>query len=215
LPGQVRVDGSWKNVNDVDVRVGGAWKTVNAGYTRISGVWKQWYPAGQPAFEHIATTILTSTTNQILFTDLGTYSSDYKHLQIRYSSKSTTSTNDSFIRFNGATNSVYARHTLAGISSSVTSTNQTSATLINLPLGMSRSTTASAFSGGIIDILDPFSTTKNTTTRALTGIVDSQTAIALQSGLWNNTASITSITLGVASGSFAIGSRFSLYGIRG
>jgi hypothetical protein len=80
---------------------------------------------------------------------------------------------------------------------------------------------ANQFGMGVIDILDPYQT-KNKTVRALTGFLSSDTAgysgtqIKLNSGVFLNTASITSLTLDQAFGSnFQSGTRFSLYGIKG
>jgi hypothetical protein len=74
--------------------------------------------------------------------------------------------------------------------------------------------TAGAFGADIIDILDPFKTTKNTTTRALVGQSGSFSRVALESGLWINTAAVTSISLVDVFGNFVQNSRFSLYGMR-
>jgi hypothetical protein len=71
-------------------------------------------------------------------------------------------------------------------------------------------------SATVCDILDPFSTTKNTTIRSLSGHpVGTSTRIALYSGAWNNTASITSITLLAEGTNYAATTRLSLYGIKG
>jgi hypothetical protein len=69
---------------------------------------------------------------------------------------------------------------------------------------------------GVIDILDAFETTKNKTIRSFGGQVGSgANLILLHSGFWNNTAAISSITLGVnGAPQFATGCRFSLYGIK-
>ena len=81
---------------------------------------------------------------------------------------------------------------------------------------MGASGPANAFGAGVYDILDPYSTTKNKTTRLFggRGFVTGDHKIVLASGLWRNTASVTSIDL-VANDNFVTGSRFSLYGIKG
>ena len=171
--------------------------------------------SAQPAYEHIATTTLGASATVVEFAGLDTYSADYKHLQIRYSGKSTTTSNELNLRFNGVTTAVYARHSLEAVGSSPGANYDSVKSEILLDLAISRSTTANAFSGGIIDILDAFSTTKNTTVKGLSGLVDASTAIAIQSGLFVNTASIITITFFPSSQSIAVGSRFSIYGIRG
>jgi hypothetical protein len=168
----------------------------------------------EDAYELISTTVLTSTAASINFSSLGTYSSTYKHLQIRWSSRAgSTQIN---LKFNGSSTG-YANHRLAGSSTSVFSDGATSAAEIRFSSGSSSTgATANAFSGGILDILDSYSTTKNKTIRTLYGTADSGLNIVnLFSGLWANTSSITSVNFTLPSGSFAIGSRFSLYGIRG
>jgi hypothetical protein len=76
--------------------------------------------------------------------------------------------------------------------------------------------TSGAFAAGVIDILDPFNTSKNTTVRILTGLNASASKISLMSGAWYDTASLTSIQIFVGnSENILAGSRFSLYGIRG
>lgn len=182
-----------------------------------NNVWYKSMLVGNPAYtdyEHISSTILTSTATSIDFTSLGTYSSTYKHLQIRWTSRAgSTQIN---LRFNGSSTG-YASHRLAGSSTSVFSDGAASAAEIRLLNGASTTgATANAFVAGTLDLLDSYSTTKNKTIRTLYGGVDSGLNIVqLFSGLWANTGSITSISFALPSGSFAIGSRFSLYGIKG
>lgn len=78
-------------------------------------------------------------------------------------------------------------------------------------LNLVRAGVTNAFSASITDFLDPYSTTKNKTIRTLGGY-NGETA--LNSGLWQSTSSITSITIRTTTDNFAIGSRFSIYGIR-
>jgi hypothetical protein len=69
-----------------------------------------------------------------------------------------------------------------------------------------------------VDLLDAYSTTKNKTTRSLSGgiVQSSESGVALSSGLWRSTSAITSATLLSGTGSnLSIGSRFSIYGIKG
>jgi hypothetical protein len=69
--------------------------------------------------------------------------------------------------------------------------------------------------GGILDILDYGSTTKNKTVRLLQGFPGSLKIIRLISGARYNTAAVTSVTFTAQAGSFTTASRFSLYGIKG
>jgi hypothetical protein len=169
-------------------------------------------------YELIETSILTSNQSSVTFSNLGTYSSTYKHLQIRFAARTASGGADDSarIRLNGDTGSNYALHQLLGTGSSVISTNAASQTGSNIGIIAGGTAPTNSFGLGVIDILDPYSTTKNTTFRALTGLPDSSNLISLRSGLHISTAAISSITLTTASAAnFAVGSRFSLYGIRG
>jgi hypothetical protein len=86
--------------------------------------------------------------------------------------------------------------------------------ILNESTFVGNSNTANIFGSAVIDILDPFSTTKNTTTRSLGGHNSSTARLYLGSGAYYSTAAVTSITVGPNSGSILAGSRFSLYGIR-
>jgi hypothetical protein len=109
-------------------------------------------------------------------------------------------------------------HGLFGRGSSVVSFSVTGDTSIRILQDTPTASfvTANTFSGAVIDILDPFSTTKFKTVRSLSGFAASSNFIGLGSGLWRDTASTTSLTLLSVSGtSLLTGSRFSLYGIKG
>jgi hypothetical protein len=80
---------------------------------------------------------------------------------------------------------------------------------------MAFSTTENSFGAGVIDILDYSSTTKNKTVRAIYGVSDATPGVNLTSGLYAQTTAISSLTVTTATGNFAVGSRASLYGIRG
>jgi hypothetical protein len=164
------------------------------------------------SYELIESVTLGSSQGSIVFSNLGTYSSTYKHLQIRYAAKQSNSTSVGIYgRFNADTAGNYSWHYLAGNGSSVSSSALTSTTsmLVGSAFGTG---TANAFGGGVIDILDSYSTTKNKTVRSLEGRATEW--VALESGSWRNTASITSITLFPDVYTFSTGSRFSIYGIR-
>jgi hypothetical protein len=166
-------------------------------------------------YELIASEILTASESSITFSNLGDYSSIYKHLQIRIVARTNRSgfTGDlGTFYFNAdETNANYNSHGLAGTGSVVESFSDSAPYITYYSAA---NAPANQFSGIVMDILDPYITTKNTTTRLLLGPGGSGREIVLQSGLWRNTASITSIKFG-AIGSFIAGSRFSIYGIKG
>jgi len=169
-------------------------------------------------YELIESYILGSNQASVNFTGLGTYSSTYKHLQVRMVTRTVrTEINDSVIsRFNADTGSSYAWHRLIGNGSSVSSSSGTSQSYILNDATAGNTFTTNGFFPAVIDILDPYSTTKNTTTRTLIGGAGSYNAIQLNSGVWLNTASVTSFQLlPLNSANFLTGSRFSLYGIKG
>jgi hypothetical protein len=86
--------------------------------------------------------------------------------------------------------------------------------IVNIDSVAGATQTAGSFGGAVVDILDPFNTLKYTTVRFLDGQTGSFRRVSLNSGLWKNTDSITSITVVDLYGSFVSGSRISLYGLK-
>jgi len=170
-------------------------------------------------YELIESNILTGNQASIDFSNLGTYSSTYKHLQLRVTGRSTTTfgnENDSFyIRLNADSGSNYSFHQLFGNGSSVSSAGSTSQTYAALLMMASNGAGASIFGAGVVDILDSYSTSKNKTMRSFTGVyVNTQRFAMIRSSAWLSTASITSITVGSIDGSMVAGTRLSLYGVK-
>jgi hypothetical protein len=163
------------------------------------------------SFDLLETQVLTGSAASVTFSSLGTYSSTYQHLQIRFVINGTSSPFRNRLRFNGDSATNYATHLLFGSGSSVSSAAGTSATEMALTSG---GNTTNAFSAGVIDILDPFETTKYKTIRSLGGSIGGNTEITLSSGVWLNTASITSVLVRPDAGSYITNSRLSLYGIK-
>jgi hypothetical protein len=171
----------------------------------------------QGDYELIETYVLGSAQASVTFSSLGTYSSTYKHLQIRTVARGARNDNGDILslRLNGDSGSNYRWHKLFGNGSSVVSSTDTT-TRLEMARIPSLTSTANAFGGSVIDLLDAYSSTKNTTARCLfASQMASAPEVGLQSGLWNNTASITSIEVRADNGNLVTGSRFSLYGIRG
>jgi hypothetical protein len=165
-----------------------------------------------PAYELIETSILTSSQSSVTFSSLGTYSSTYKHLQIRYVARGTRSATSApvFFRFNGNTTN-YFTHSMIGSGSTVASYANLNGTYMDLGLMFTATATANAFGAGVIDIFDAYSTTKNKTFRGLTGVNE----VGLFSGSRADTTNISSISVHDIFGNFIAGSRFSLYGVKG
>ena len=166
-------------------------------------------------YELIATEILTTSEASITFSNLGDYSATYKHLQIRWAAREVRAADfgEFWIRLNGDSGNNYSRHRLRGDGSSVSS--GASASIDKLIVPAVGTNTANYYHAAVVDFLDAYSTTKNTTMRALGGrSISGSAAIDLNSGAYFNTASITSITIIGEIGNVASGSRFSLYGIK-
>jgi hypothetical protein len=223
MTAHVKLAGQYSTVDQIYARVGGSWKDVEEGYLKVAGAWEQFFDSAGPSptgsYDLLATEILTSATSSVTFSSLGDYATDYQHLQIRAvvnSDRSGQALDSLGMTFNGDTGSNYAFHQIDGTGSSVRSDAGTSTTNIyaaNLPGGTQTST---IFAGAVIDILDPFETTKNTTVRALGGLAGSTSRVQLCSGLYNSTNAVTQFTFNSRNGANLLtGSRFSLYGIRG
>ena len=170
-------------------------------------------------YELIESNILTGTQASITFSSLGSYSSTYKHLQIRLVGRSTTTfgnENDSaYVRINGDSGSNYSFHQLFGNGSSVTSSGAASQNLVAAFMIASNGAPANVYGGGVLDILDSYSTSRNKTLRCSTGLfANTQRFSMIRTGAWLNTASVTSITIGSIDGSFVSGTRISLYGVK-
>jgi hypothetical protein len=164
------------------------------------------------SYELIESTILGSATASVTFTSGGAWAG-YKHLQVRATLKNSSSDTDLRLRFNSDTGNNYALHNLYGYSGSVASNAVTSTSAI-VPGFQAISSETNQFGSMILDILD-FQGTKNKTIRSFTGNAGSSISyVSLRSGLWTNTAALTSLTLIPTSGNLAANCRFSLYGIK-
>jgi hypothetical protein len=167
---------------------------------------------GAAAYELISTTVLGSSAASVTFSSLNT--GVYKHLQIRITAKGSTATNNNLhMRFNSdSTAANYSYHELYGNGSSVGSGAGTSQGQISAIAFLPPST--SEFTVSIVDILDPFATTKNKTVRSFMGSnAGVYTQVALHSGAWFSTAAVTDLSI-FSSTNIAAGSRFSIYGLR-
>lgn len=158
--------------------------------------------AAPAAFELISTQVLSSANSTVTFSSIvGTY----KHLQIR---SVYTGTNGQVVRFNSDSGSNYSLHRIVGDGSSVYPVGQSSVTQIYAGFN---TTTAAV---NVIDVFDYSSTSKYKTIKVLAG--DTSNGVFLGGGAWYSTSAITSVTLfNASSQNFPIGSRFSLYGVKG
>ena len=170
--------------------------------------------AAAGSYDLLVTDILTSSSSSITFASLGTYAADYQHLQIRMVGRTNRASTSDYIKvqLNGDTGSNYAYHYLYG-TSSVSSYADTSNSEMVFNRFSGASASSNIFGSIVLDLLDAFETTKYKTLRSLGG--EAAVSINLNSGLWMNTNSITSVKIEPGSGSSLItGSRFSLYGLK-
>ena len=168
-------------------------------------------------YESIATqTVGAGGASTVTFSSI---SSGYKHLQLRILASAAYTTNPPFnwfVRFNSDTGSNYSRHRLQGEGSSASSYGVGSQSYFELSYINGSATTMNA---AILDILDYANTNKYKTAKALSGYdANGSGFIVLNSGSWQSTSAITSITFTNNSGggdNFAEYSSFALYGIKG
>ena len=173
-----------------------------------------------PAMELISTTVLGGATASVTFS--GPWSA-YTHLQLRVTvrkaSAATTGGVDYSMRLNGSAVANQSSHSLSGDGASVTSWAQSGYNHLLFPLmAPGANATAGIFGAGIIDIPDINSTTKAKMIRFFGGHnSNGNRRVSLISGQAESvTAALSSITFRDEVGdSFAAGSRFSLYGIKG
>ena len=168
------------------------------------------------SFDLLETQVLGSAVSSITFSSLSTYAATYQHLQIRALVRTSRATTSDVIqlRFNSDSGNNYAQHGLYGNGSIVGSFAGVPRSAAFAMESSANNTAANVFGAAVMDILDPFETTKNTTFRTLHGLT-SYNVITLASSLWNNTAAITTMTFTSDGGAnFVSGTRFSLYGIK-
>jgi hypothetical protein len=174
-------------------------------------------------YELIASEILTASQASITFSNLGDYSSTYKHLQIRFVGRTVRTDlgrESVSLRFNGVSTTSYRNHELIGTGSAVQSAASAGANRCAVASVSTNLDASNIFGLSVIDILDAYSSTKNKTVRSLAGRIGSSAvaapvSILFFSSLFDSTASTTSLELFGDVSNFVAGSRFSLYGIKG
>jgi hypothetical protein len=174
--------------------------------------------AGGDAMELISTTILGTSSASVTLSGIP---ATYKHLQVRFTVRDDYSggTQAPFrMVVNADTGANYSRHWLRGDGSSVQSNSGSSENSAWLNYTLSAGSGTNYFTGGVLDILDYASTSKNKTTRVLIGsygYAGGHTQISLSSSGWFSTSAITSLQFYSTLGNLVAGTRFSLYGIKG
>ena len=166
------------------------------------------------SYQSISTVTVSSSVSSITFSSIP---ATFTHLQIRAFCKTTAGTsnvNSIFGRFNSDTGSNYARHFVNGSGTAAGTGASASIASMFFGTGIDANVT-SVFAANVIDILDYANTNKYKTTRSLSGVDANGTGyVQFMSGLWMNTAAVTSITILPPSDDFIQYSQFALYGIK-
>jgi hypothetical protein len=185
--------------------------------------------ASTSSYESIASATGTGSSGTITFSSIP---SGYASLQIRMMAKSSYTGGtgpanwQAIIRPNGDSSAAnYTFHQLKGNGTSATAAGAGSGSYDGVYVTSAANSNYSGYEDiygvAIIDIHDYASTTKYKTVRALSGNNNNLTttgsqSVTLNSGVWLNTAAITSLTLFEGSSyNWLTGSVFSLYGIKG
>jgi hypothetical protein len=163
------------------------------------------------SYESIATvTVGSGGQNGVTFSSIP---STYKHLQIRYTARTSGSQN-TVLTFNGDGASNYSTHFVFGQGSIMGTGAIANNTYIYTDVLTGSST---GYNGVIVDILDYTSTTKHKTVKSFSGQDLNGTAayVWLASGAWyNSSTAISSLTLNCGT-TYNQYSSFALYGIKG
>jgi hypothetical protein len=168
-------------------------------------------------FESIATvTVGAGGQSSVTFSSIP---STYQHLQVRYMPRISTSdtAENCWLQFNGDTGSNYTFHFLDGNGSSASAGGAGSQTRIFAGRAGAASSGSNIFGANVLDVLDYANTNKYKTARILGGIDrNGDGNIRLDSGVWMNTAAVTSLTISpTTANNFVQYSSFALYGIKG
>lgn len=166
-------------------------------------------------YDLLQTEVLTGSQASVTFSSLGDYASSYRHFQIRAVARMTFANAERTlnVRVNGDSTSSYRNHGLYSQGSTPLGFNY-AGTSIGAASFAAANAASGSFGAAVIDILDPFETTKYTTVRGFGG-ADTTPQVSLRSGFWPNSNIVTSLTLVDPTSDLVAGSRFSLYGLRG
>jgi hypothetical protein len=166
-------------------------------------------------YEPIETVTLTGSQATITFSSIP---STYKHLQIRAIGRmAAAATLDSlWAQFNSdTTSSNYYAHGIYATGSGTPGAYADSGAFAQIGILSANSAGANMFGAFVMDILDYSNTNKYKTTRTLSGAdLNGDGQLRFVSGLWKNTAAISSIVID-GNSNFAQYSSFALYGIKG
>jgi hypothetical protein len=166
------------------------------------------------SYESISTITTSTSPSTVTFSSIP---QTYQHLQLRYYARRSDAAGlSSFsFQFNGDGGSNYIRNEIYQSNTTAAASSATAQTILNINETTADSANASSFGVGIVDFLDYTSTNKLKVVRTLSGANNNGAGVSnLATGLWLNTAALTSITCFVGT-TFMNNSTFALYGIKG
>jgi hypothetical protein len=170
------------------------------------------YPRITNSYESIATTTVgAGGASSVTFSSIP---STYTHLQVRIMARSSYNFTADYMTLTVPSAGTYY-HVLYGNGSSTTSLGSNYIKLVTLMPGAT--STASAFTTAVVDILDYTSTNKTKTMRSLNGYdANGSGTVGLFSANIDTTSAISTLTFSSDNASnFVQYSSFALYGIRG
>ena len=160
-------------------------------------------------YEPIATTTFSSTSINYTFTSIPATYTDL----VLVASQNQSGASDYGIQFNGDTGGNYSRTILFGDGSTIgTTRGSTTAVRISCSYYGYPPSAATTFGVGIVQIMNYANTTTYKTLIARSNSAGS--GLDSNVGTWRNTAAITSVTILLDSGTYSVGSTFTLYGIK-
>ena len=164
------------------------------------------------SYESIATTTVGSGgSSTITFSSIP---STYKHLQIRGITKNGSNAYILF-RYNGDGNQNYTWHSASGDGAATGTGAAATGAFPGTPITQSQGGGTNIFSPIVLEVLDYTNTSKYKVHRSLNGFDNNGSgSIGLTSGMWVNTAAVTSITFALSAGSFSEFTQLALYGIK-
>lgn len=185
----------------------------------LGSLWFNSFSSAAPAstdYELITTsTVSGSSVASLTFTKSAAWDT-YKHLQIRFVARGTNASSQVVLgmRYNGDTGLNYSVHRLGANGSTVVSSGGNN-DWAYLGIVSAASATSGSFGAGILEMLDWADTNKRKTTRSFTGTTAGP-ELNLYSSAWYSGSAITSIAItSFSGGNIDVGSRFSLYGLKG
>lgn len=158
-------------------------------------------------YEPIATTTLTNAVSSVTF---GSIPQTYTDLVIVVQVLSNSVTDDMYMQFNSDTSANYSYTVLRGQGTSASSSRGSNVTGARFSDTSSPTSTTSNITLSHLQNYSNTTTYKTMISRGNNG----STGVDLFASLWRSTSAISSIKVYPASGNMAVGSSFTLYGIK-